>query len=145
MQKKMLSLVLPALLLFGLAGCGPAEVVSTSPVNNAQNVPVTIGQGVDFSTNTITVTFDKSVYISPYSSEATIAPVPVAISTAAAHTGALKLVSFTDNERILYLYYDSGYKLTANTTHTINVEGLWNSSAYMGQKSLAYSFLFHTQ
>jgi len=145
MKRKNIFLVLPAIILLGLVGCGPPEVEATSPANGESNVSVTRGQSVDFSTNTITVTFSKSAYISTYSSKATISPVPVAVSTASAHSGDLGMLTFSDDESLLYLYYSSDYKLTANTTHTIAVEGLWNSSSYMGQKSEQYSFSFVTQ
>ncbi len=146
MNKKYLFFVLSAVVLIGMTGCSSPEFASSSPENNATGVSVFAGQGLDFSTNTISVTYDVAVQLE-YSSQATIDPAPIAVSSAAAHGGTLKIAVPSYDSETVYLYYSTDYKLTSGMEHTVIIESIWNRNDFMGasNRSDTDQFTFTTE
>lgn len=134
MVRKILFFTCAVMILVGLTGCGKPVVVSTSPANDATGVSTTCGQGVNFTTNTISVTFDVGVSLESGSS-ATISPALVQVDTGTATTlipTILEMTVLQNGDGRVYLWYDDVFKLESDKEYTITVEQVWNRNRFMG-------------
>ena len=134
MARKILFFTCAVMILVGLTGCGKPVVSSTSPADGVMGVSTTWGQGVDFTTNTISVTFDVGVSLESGSS-ATISPALVQVDTGTATAlipTILEIALLENGNGQIFLWYNDVFKLESATKYTITVEQIWNKNRFMG-------------